>query len=86
MAVKPASLGVPVVLLFLGFLKAQDTAGQGPLFRSEAEWTGILKDHSRGTVDETRREAWIEIKGVPLTPLVQGIGQPFDPGTAEAGM
>ena len=43
---KPASLGIPVVLLYLGFLKAQDMAGEGPLFRSEAEWTGILKDHT----------------------------------------
>ena len=50
---KLASLGIPVVLLYLGFLNAQDMTDDGPLFRSEEEWTRAMKDHRRGAVDET---------------------------------
>ena len=82
---KLASLGIPVVLLYLGFLNAQDMADDGPLFRSEAEWTLVLKDHSRGTVDETRWGEWLDIAGTPLIPLIQGIDQPFDPNDELVG-
>ena len=82
---KLASLGIPVVLIYLGFLKAQDMAGEGPLFRSEAEWTRVLKDHSRATVDETCWGEWLDMAGVPLVPLIRGIDQPFDPDTEGAG-
>ena len=79
---KLASLGIPVVLVYLGFLKAQDMADEGPLFRSKAEWIRVLKDHSRATVDETCWGEWLDIAGVPL---IRGIDQPFDPDTEGAG-
>ena len=48
---KLASLGIPVVLLYLGFLNAQDMACDGRLFRCEAEWgarpEGVLRGHRR---------------------------------------
>ena len=83
---KLASLGMPVVLLYLGFLNAQDMADDGPLFRSEGEWTRVLRDHSRGAVDETCWGEWLDIAGTPLIPLIRGIDQPFDPDTEEAGI
>ncbi len=82
---KLASLGIPVVLLYLGFLNAQDMANDGPLFRSEAEWTHVLKDHCRDAVDETCWGAWLDIAGVPLITLIRGIDQPFDPNDEEVG-
>ena len=81
---KLASLGIPVVLLYLGFLNAQDMASDG-LFRSEEEWTHVLKDHCRGAVDETCWGAWLDIAGVPLITLIRGIDQPFDPNDEEVG-
>ena len=76
---KLASLGLPVVLLYLGFLNAQDMANDSPLFRSEAEWTRALKDHCRGAVNATCWGEWLDITGVPFIALTRGIYQPFDP-------
>ena len=83
---KLASLGIPVVLLYLGFLNAQDMADDGPLFRSGAEWTRVMKDHSRGALDESCWGEWLDIAGTPLIPLIRGIDQPFDCDTEEAGI
>ena len=83
---KLASLGIPVVLLYLGFLNAQDMADDGPLLRSEAEWTRALKDHSRGAVDETCWGEWLDFAGVPFIALTRGVDQPFDSNAEEAGV
>ena len=74
---KLASLRIPVVLLYLGFLNAQDMADGGPLFSSEAEWSRALKDHCRDVVPETCWGEWLDIAGVPLVPLIRGVDQPF---------
>ncbi len=81
---KPASLGIPVVLLYLGFLNAQDMADDGPLFRSEAEWTCAMKDHYRGAVDETCWGEWLDFAGVPFIAIIRGIDQPFEPNAEDA--
>lgn len=79
---KLACLGIPVVLLYLGFLNAQDMADVGPLFQSEAEWTHTLKEHSSGIVDETCWGEWLDINGTPFIALIKGKDQPFDPNRA----
>ena len=76
---KLASLRIPVVLLYLGYLDAEDMAEDGPLFRSEGEWERILKDHCRSVVDN---ECWgkcLNVNGVPLLPLIRAFDQPFQP-------
>ena len=79
---KLASLGVPVVLVYVGFLNAQDMASNDPgdkLFESEADWARILKDHSRNVVDEACWETRLDFGAVPFFPLIRGYDQPFDP-------
>jgi len=76
---KLASLGVPVVLLYLAFLNAQEMQNEGPPFRSEAEWSRALKDYSQDLVDETCWGEWLDIGGTPFIALVRVIDQPFDP-------
>ena len=76
---KLATLGIPVVLIYLGFLDAEDMAYDGPLFRSEREWEHILKDHSRSFVDEKCWRKRINVHGVPLLPLIRVFDQPFRP-------
>ncbi len=79
---KLASLGVPVVLVYVGFLNAQDMASNDPgdkLFESEADWARILKDHSRNVVDEACWGTRLDFGAVPFFPLIRGYDQPFDP-------
>lgn len=82
---KLASLGIPVVLVYLGFLNAQDMVDGGPLFRSEAEWTSTLKDHCLGAVDEACWGEWVDFDGVPFIALIRGIDQPFDSNDEDVG-
>lgn len=76
---KLVSLGVPVVLLYLGFLNAQDMVGDGPLFQSEVEWTSTLQDHCLGVVNGACWGQRVRFNGVPFIALMRGINQPFDP-------
>ena len=68
---KLATLGIPVVLVYLGFLNAQDMASNDPedkLFESEADWARVLKDHSRNAVDEACWETRLDFGAVPFLP------------------
>ena len=76
---KIATLGIPVVLLYLGFLNAEDMADNGPLFRSEKEWDCILKDHCHSVVDNTCWRKCLNVNGVPFFPLIRTFDQPFQP-------
>lgn len=76
---KVATLGIPVVLLYLGFLDAEDMANDGSLFRSEEEWGRILKNHGQGIVDNKCWGQWLDVNGVPILPLIRAFDQPFQP-------
>ena len=82
---KLASLGIPVVLVYLGFLNAQDMADDGPLFRSKADWECVLKNYSQDVVDETCWGRWLDFDGVPFTALIRVKDQPFDRNEEENG-
>ena len=82
---KLASLGIPVVLLYLGFLNAHDMGDRGRVFRSEAEWRRTLKDHSRYVIEETCWEEWLDFCGVPFIAIIRGIDQPFVSNDEEDG-
>lgn len=75
---KLTSLGIPVVLVYLGFLNAADMKGNGALFSSEDDWTSIMKDHGKGIVPESVWNSTIEFDGVPFLPLLRVFDQPFD--------
>ncbi len=73
-----ASLGVPVVLLYLGFLNADDMDDDNTvLFRSEAEWERTLKDHCKGIVPEACWGKRIDIDCKPMIPIIRAFEQPF---------
>ena len=74
---KLASLGIPVILLYLGFLNAEDMADRGQVFGSAGQWETSLRAHSEGVVDNRCWGQWIDIDGVPLIPLIRGVDQPL---------
>ena len=53
--------------------------GQGQPSRSEDEWTSVLMDHCDGTVDQKSWDEWLNVRGVPMIPVVRAYGQPFEP-------
>lgn len=75
---KLASLGMPVVLVYLGFLNANDMACDSPIFKSEADWKRVLKNYSENTVDNTCWEKRWDF-AAPFIPIIRSCNQPFDP-------
>ena len=71
---KIASLGVPVVLLYLGFLNVRGMSG--PPFKSEVDWREAVMEYGRGIVDEACWETAIDVQGTPFLPLIRVIEQP----------
>ena len=82
---KLASLGIPVVLLYLGFLNAEDMADRGQVFGSEGQWETSLRAYSQGVVDDHCWGQWIDLNGVPLLLLIRGFDQPLGGPPATIG-
>ena len=76
---KLASLGVPVILIYLGFLSAEEMAPDGALFRSEDDWETMLRGYARGVSDDACWGRRITVNGTPLRPLIRAIDVPFPP-------
>jgi len=63
---KLASLGIPVVLVYLGFLKATEMVDQGEPFDGDQAWQDCLRNHAKDIVPD---EAWgkkLDVNGTPL--------------------
>ena len=76
---KLASLGVPVVLLYLGFLDAVEMRDRGSPFGKNDDWRDSLLEHCRSVVDVSCWERTLDIGGTPLLPLIRTGLQPFEP-------
>ena len=76
---KLASLRIPVVLVYLGFLNAEDMSDDGSLFRSEAAVETIFKRHCVSIVDKACWGDRLDIDGTPFIPLIRAVDQPFAP-------
>lgn len=74
---KLAALGVPVVLIYVGFLNAEEMRGDGELFRSGAEWEGNMLSYSSGTVDAACWSKKFHAGGASLLSLIRIVEQPF---------
>lgn len=77
---KLATLGVPVVLVYLGFLDAVEMADKNTrLFASDDDWTHTLPEYCRETIDMACWERTLDVEGTPLLPLTRTDSQPFEP-------
>jgi hypothetical protein len=71
---KIASLGVPVALVYLGFLGARE---MGRPLADAAEWERALKKHASGIVPDAAWERELSICGTPLIPMIRSLAIPL---------
>lgn len=67
---KIATLGKPVVLVYLGFLNAEEMQPQQP-FNDAADWETHLRKYAKGYIPDDAWESPKIIGGVPLIPLIR---------------
>jgi len=70
---KIATIGVPVILIYLGFLNAEEMADQGQPFPTAGEWADAVQSYARGIVPTGAWGQRLDIKGTPLRPLIRAI-------------
>jgi len=74
---KLVALGIPVVLVYLGFLKADEMIDRGQPFASYEDWEQLVKAYSRPLFPpEVWGRNWI-VNGQPFIPLIGSIEQPL---------
>lgn len=76
---KLTELGYPVVLVYLGFLRADEMVDQGRTFADHGEWESVVKSH---TAEIVPPEAWGKVwtcNGQTLIPLIRSMELSLDP-------
>jgi hypothetical protein len=79
---KLASIGIPVVLVYLGFLGAKEMSDLGEPFHDCADWSRVVLEYSRNIVPEGAWGAELRIGSIPIKPLIRVWQQDF-PGWIE---
>jgi hypothetical protein len=65
-------MGIPVVLLYLGFLDVHEMdEGGRVLLRDHAQWRRCVLAKSRGTVPENVWDRTFDVDGTPLTVAIR---------------
>ena len=70
---KLTTLGVPVVLVYLGFLNAIEMCDQGQPFDHNRTWDSCIRNHAKNIVPD---DAWgerLEINGTPVWFLIRSV-------------
>lgn len=70
---KLASLGVPVVLVYLGFLQVDEMADRGKPFADHEAWKVAVKAHSQGLVPESAWDNCHLVNDIPLWTLIRTV-------------
>jgi hypothetical protein len=70
---KLAALGVPVILVYLGFLNARDMLDQGQPFDSDEAWQTCMRNHAEDIVPEDAWEKRLEIDRTPVWFLIRSM-------------
>ncbi len=74
---KLTAFGVPVVLIYLGFLKAYEMADRGQPFVEPSDWERLAVSHSMSLFPcDVWNRRWT-IGGVPFIPLIRSVEQPL---------
>lgn len=68
---KLADLGVPVVLVYLGFLIANEMTDQGTPLAGAADWQSLVKRHSKHLFPESVWDQCWSCSGTDFVPLIR---------------
>jgi hypothetical protein len=76
---KLTELGVPVILVYLAFLRAADMSRPGEIpFKDEAQWETLVRSHSEPLFpSEVWNRRWT-LHGQAFIPLIRAVEQPVD--------
>jgi hypothetical protein len=74
---KLTELGMPVVLVYLGFLNADEMLDRSAPFASDAEWKQLVQAHSTPLFDVDPWEKVWACNGHSLVPLIRSTEQPL---------
>ena len=82
---KVASLGVPVILVYLGFLHADEMARRGKPFISNRGWRSAVLEHGAKLVPEHAWETGLQTSGATIRATIrslelQWVASPADKG------
>ena len=72
---KLASLGVPVVLVYVGLLHAEEMRADGEPLHSYDDWKNRMLRYCRGTVDEACWDRKVIVHGIPFRPMIRVVEQ-----------
>jgi hypothetical protein len=71
---KLASMGIPVVLVYLGFLNTEDMAHRGrEIFDSASAWDHAVHNYADGIVPSNAWERSLDVEGTPVIPLIRSM-------------
>lgn len=74
---KLASLEIPVVLVYLGFLNAVEMMDQGAPFRTPVAWEEAVRAHAVGVLPDGVWENPIEVAGTPVNAIIRAVELPL---------
>ena len=81
---KLTDLGIPMILVYLGFLKADEMIDRGIPFDAESTWQQLVLSHSKPLFPEqVWNQKWI-LNGQAFVPLIKSIELPLDSSSWEA--
>jgi len=76
---KLVEFGIPVILVYLGFLRADDMTDQGKPFETPAEWEALVRSHNKPLFPASVWNCEWKIDGLPFVPLIRSIEWPLIP-------
>lgn len=75
---KLASMGIPVVLVYLGYLHADEMTDIGQPFTSGEHWADSVRAYSKGVVPDAAWDSRIDVNGTPLRAIVRSLALRWD--------
>jgi hypothetical protein len=77
---KVASFGIPVILIYLGFLRADEMSRCGTPFSSHFGWREAMLEHSKNLVPTIGWERRLQTSGAPMWATIQSLDLEWEVG------